>query len=378
MIPAALVTLALVIAAANWSWRGTGPTGPQPHTGATLPIQPMPDSADTPFPAGEAADPDAGVTKHFGVPVPSRATAGKPMPQYCLLPIGDSLTAGVGDHGSYREPLLKRLRKDSFGVSVVLTAGSQLHPCTPKKPDVPFVKDDGEPHEGHCNWDSTRLLQHWRDLQPQSSGGGAMGAEATNRTRGCSSASFHTALLMAGHNDVFRIAKACRVREGCAATWAPKGHDLPEASLNAPEALPPHLRCAHAMLRKGFHENMFNLTMDLLTQARRPPGRVFRVSGLDETPAVVIGLNPPTGFPCLDAMLHHQIDRVVSRAQTAIDAALGVAGNVPQGWPFAMRRVAVAKFSSFAQGAHTFDSTHPNHIGCQLLASAFADVIEGR
>jgi lysophospholipase L1-like esterase len=258
---------------------------------------------------------------------------------WCILPLGDSLTAGVGVHGSYRDPLMKLLRAAHANGSVA-TAGTQRHPCTPKRPDVPYrngPSDVGAAHEGHCNWDSRALLGHWQTLRRV--------CDARATTAACSECRFGTALMMLGHNDVFRVARSCKVREGCAA-------DLRSAEVT----------CATTILHQDFKQNALALGRSVLDAATgHRPSRDGSAG-----PSLVLGLNPPTGFPCLDSVLHMLLREIAQE--------LRIADVKKEGRPHA---VALASFPRFERGVHAFDSTHPNKEGNALLARGWAVALLG-
>jgi hypothetical protein len=325
------------------------------------------------------------------------------LPRWCILPIGDSLTQGVGSHGSYRESLAAALVTQTRGVSRVGFAGTRTRPCIAKKPDAVFndatAEEKSSPelqsnfgpsdlrHEGHCNWDSASLLRHWRSLVANgTSGGGGGGAPATAPTNAtttmgaatttrCGPLEYHTALLMVGHNDAFRIARMCKVREGCSATtWAPARavREAVEASIDVPDTLPQNLRCALANVKRGFQKNLEQLLASLLDNAAGPPpSRVAKFQGAQDPPRIVLGVNPPTGFPCIDVMLRRAIGQAVLELRNGANGTATRASVAKRD----LDRIAVAHFSGFERGVHTFDSTHPNAKGGALLGQHWADAL---
>eukprot|EP00659_Diplonema_papillatum_P017546 gene17546-27006_t len=83
-----------------------------------------------------------------------------------ILPIGDSLTQGMYPHGSYRRWLWQKLARED--VRPVRFAGSQRASCVQDRPwedhdPAPYVVDTN--HEGHCGWDTEKLLEEVGRLQ---------------------------------------------------------------------------------------------------------------------------------------------------------------------------------------------------------------------
>ena len=74
--------------------------------------------------------------------------------QLCVLPIGDSITQGVGDHDSWR-PELWQLLLDARTDTDVQFTGSQLDSRN-------HLEHAGhrfpQHHEGHSGWTSTQIL----------------------------------------------------------------------------------------------------------------------------------------------------------------------------------------------------------------------------
>lgn len=135
-------------------------------------------------------------------------------------------------------------------------------------------------------------------------------------------------LLMVGHNDAFQIAKLCKIKEE-------------ERPGNAAKE-----QCA----RKHFEYFRTNLNeiIDVLISARTD----------DTTPIYVFwGLNPPTGFPLLDPLLHETIEDVAANSSRRVSSTT------------------VRFSSSWKKFEHTFDTTHPNAKGAQLLAEGWFSAI---
>jgi hypothetical protein len=301
-------------------WLAVGSGGDEP-----VPTRVPRRAASTPAPAAvEDTEP-----RHVGAPL-------------CLMAVGDSLTHGVGRYGGYRSDLRRRIAAEWRGPAVVFT-GTQRQPCTVKRPAVPFAPHpDASLHEGHCNWASWTLLDHLRARVYNASARPAAAAAAplSRAERECvdrltGRPLFRAALLLTGHNDVFHAARTCAVREGCSNTSA-----LPASAA----------ACADRRMRD------FAATLSRIVDAT--------VRRLEASPAVgraapvlLLGLNPPTGFPCFDVRLHAAIRRVADGARAAH------AGLV-------VRTVA---FDGFERGPahHTFDTTHPNERGVRLMGAAW-------
>lgn len=294
-----------------------------------------------------------------------------------MLPVGDSLTRGVAQHGSYRPHLLAQLNRST--VANIRTAGTLRGTCVVGKPDVAFNGKgaaDATPHEGHCNWDSGALLRHVKQLLQPRGDPDAHALQAVARSlheADCGVAAgvlhYHTALLLVGHNDVFRVARACRVKERCDASLAPKGHNTPDVDLDSPASLSRPLRCAIAMLRDGLAKNIREL-MQLLAAAAAPPlKRVQHGRPTAQTPTLIVGVNPPTGFPCLDVLLQREVEGALAEAQRAADLVAAKNSSL-------RRSVGRAVFVGFTPGPHTFDTTHPNDRGARLMADGWFHAIQ--
>ena len=85
---------------------------------------------------------------------------------------------------------------------------------------------------------------------------------------------------------------------------------------------------------------------------------------------VIVGLNPTTGFPILDMMLHALIRVSVDVANAAAEAIHGGDDAHRCG----AQRVSLASFPGFKAGGsvrHTLDSTHPNDAGAKVIADGW-------
>jgi lysophospholipase L1-like esterase len=229
----------------------------------------------------------------------------------CVLPLGDSLTQGVGSHGSYREPL-QELMKAHFAANLssegsrryaLEYVGSNERTCTPKHPNDPYAGDEFvERHEGHCGFNANNVYAVFMK-------------EAVEY-----SCAPHIVLLMAGHNDAFQAARVCKLRERDA---TPSGR---------------HKACANEMMWKQFHKSMTLMIDAALLRFRK-------------TTHVLVGMNPTTHFPVLDGILHgvlHDLEKVFSKEP----------------------RVRFVEFYGWSE-ADTFDSTHPNKAGNMRMAQAW-------
>lgn len=224
------------------------------------------------------------------------------------------------------------------------------------------------------------------------------------------------ALLLIGHNNVFQTAAFCRMKEGQAVPgelrlWLKVfrgAHDV-----KTDQALTAWLRtnsgnkkggggggglaCAWKMLRSEFVPHLA-ATIDALLGGVEPnsaaaagaaaaaavAGAVGDGAGLSllsdaaasgaEATRVVVGLNPKTGFPILDAMMHALIRSVVAEKQQEYSSAAMSAGAVVSG----VARVVTAAFLGFGEGPekHTFDSTHPNDTGAKIIAAGWKAALE--
>ncbi|CUG69418.1 membrane-associated protein, putative [Bodo saltans] len=305
----------------------------------------------------------------------------------CILPLGDSLTQGVGAHGSYRSHLFdllqsrhanlnshhhrnsiignnnNRIERSKLGVTFI---GSSNRTCTPKKPLERFPHDTfDQPHEGHCSWNSRQLSEYVLSfIEHQSKGralvdgdvsaetpapppsvfgvGGADEAERLFLARGkqhaaatyakkCRFGAVDVSLLLIGHNDAFQAARKCKIKEAIPISGA---SDKKNAALaNAAALKDTKAAACVSQFLADFETNVVNL-----------------VDGLFEAyplMRLVVGLNPTTNFPVVDVVLHHIL--------------LSVVGEHGRG------RSNVATFDDWER-RHTFDSTHPNEMGSKYMA----------
>ena len=226
----------------------------------------------------------------------------------CIAPVGDSLTQGVDPYGSYRPVLLALLKKElpDFAFASV---GTRKGVCKMGAPGV-IVGEHGITsdvrHQAYCGANSAILLR-----SVQSSG-----------FVWPLSCDVRVALLLVGHNDAFQVAKLCKARE-----WSS------DAGVS---------RCAKPHLLADFADNLRRLLQHLVAL---------------RTSRILVGLNPPTGFPAIDVVLHSVI-----QATVAEEAFQGIVSTV--------------SFDNFVPRKHTFDTTHPNAAGVRLLASAwFHDLV---
>jgi lysophospholipase L1-like esterase len=273
--------------------------------------------------------------------------------------------------------------------------GSQKSTCTPKRPNDPYhpsaeeaaviaaglnvsgMTDAAAPfwawaHEGYCSRTAAGVaatIGEFLDKQ---------------RARDALTAQVDVVLMLIGHNDAFHAARRCKMREGhtlgpdetaaiaaygqqqqqqsnpgadpIAASVSSSSASAPASGRLAVEAVLRHkaIRCVWHIIEGEFARD-FALLLTAVILKTRPR-------------AVLIGLNPPTGFPAIDEMLHAVIRRTVASYVASTDGADGSSGRA------AIRLVA---FPGFTRGAHTFDSTHPNAAGAQLLAEAWAAGIRG-
>lgn len=74
-------------------------------------------------------------------------------PAVRIMPLGDSITQGSAEQGSYRHPLWRMLREAGFRVDFV---GSQRAYALHRGPERGFDAD----HEGHAGWRSDQLAEH--------------------------------------------------------------------------------------------------------------------------------------------------------------------------------------------------------------------------
>ena len=238
----------------------------------------------------------------LSVVMASLLVASSPTHHLRVLPLGDSLTQGVGSYESYRRPLYQKLIHMYPGTTIEFI-GTRNGTCIPKHPEAfapPLHRDFSPLHEGHCNWDSSRLRKHLPSALAQ-----------------IPRDSVDVILFLIGHNDIFNIARTCKLREGIA-------NDKPD--------------CVRSYLASKTEPNLRHM-MELLRD-HSPKARLY------------LGLNPPAGFIYPTQELH----RVLKGFSPA----------------WVHRHVA---FPQFIPGLHTFDTTHPNRAGEQVLASAWAEAL---
>lgn len=269
----------------------------------------------------------------------------------CLLPLGDSLTQGVGKHGSYR-PVLETLIHQRAPHVSVLYGGTSNRTCTPKKPNVIFQGDSYDlPHEGHCSWNSRQLYELLKQKLIDNKQGMLEYARSCRGTREVGeptleelrvdsgggngaerSFTIDVVLLLIGHNDAFQAARHCRAIE--APPLDPKQHHASDGSehmlLYSSTA-----RCVTTFLQE-YETNLQNI-LSLLISA-------FPLV------KIIVGLNPTTRFPVVDAVLHQVI--------------LSVVGEYGQG------QTGTVAFDGWNRDS-TFDSTHPNAAGNLIMAEAW-------
>ena len=243
----------------------------------------------------------------------------------CVLPLGDSLTQGVGSHGSYRQPLHDMMTEylsnftDGHGRRYFFSyTGSNERTCTPKKPNEQFPDDVfTEKHEGHCGFNARSLNIALRSAISEYP---------------CLP---HVTTLMVGHNDAFQTARTCKLKELDA---SPSSRDV---------------NCAANMMREVLREEITSM-VDLLLRLRR-------------TSHVLIGINPTTRFPVLDTIIRKALEHVVAVFRPKSD------GSKPG--PTPSLRVHLVNFTGWSS-ADTFDSTHPNKAGSHRLAAAWFEAIK--
>lgn len=281
-----------------------------------------------------------------------------PCPTLCLLPIGDSLTQGVGSYGSYRPHLASLIESKHPHLSPnncgdvraaaggarggVQYFGSQRRTCTPKRPLLPYVGDVYTmPHEGHCSWNSRLLLEHLRRSLPRPPSTAAVvplpftgrfssGYEHLRKM--CEHGVVDASLLLIGHNDGFQAARHCRLREGAGY------RDRDKAST----------QCVAKFLSE-FESNLAAIVTLLLDTFSEPSSSSAR-----NRSRVIIGLNPTTHFGVVDVVLHEAIHTVVAE--------------------YGRGRTTTVSFDGWS-AEHTFDSTHPNERGTLLMAQRWYDGI---
>ena len=245
--------------------------------------------------------------------------------RHCILPLGDSLTQGVGDYGAYRYVLKKKFTEDSK--QDVGFIGSQLHTCTPKFPGKPFAKGKFGPlaHEGHCGFSSARLLK-----ELPTSFASQEFRDSLDAADGCTAISV---LLLIGHNDAFQVAKLCKILEG-----AKKGGE--SCAQN-------HLRELKANLRSIVELVTTNLQKPSVGSASKLPPLHF-----------YLGENPSTGFPVIQSEI---VTILKSTVESLTEAWVG------HGAP----SIQLVRFPGWTIGKDTFDTTHPNQHGCELMANSW-------
>lgn len=346
---------------------------------------------------------------HTILPLAAAVNAPPPPPSVlCLLPIGDSLTQGVDKYGSYRQYLpellvemeQKRLvaaAHEEGGAAdtspvvpqlVVRFAGSQKRTCTLKHTTIPFAKDTFlAPHEGHCGWNSRLVFEHvqhqlaaWLQgttpapnahfpvtrrsrnafeaapsmtpaprwaIHPyaQQCGGlrdAAAAGEANDDAVTGQPRAPDAVLFLVGHNDAFQAAKFCKVTEGLS---------VKDAS--------PRLTVCVAKFLQGFEQYVTQTIVALLSTF--------------PDLHIVLGLNPTTRFPVIDAELHRILHSIVMKEEL-VDDHMGERGDTLRVRPH-RQQVGLASFDGWST-EHTFDSTHPNPEGARLMAKGWVKGLE--
>lgn len=242
--------------------------------------------------------------------------------RFCVLALGDSLTQGVGSHGSYVDVLFP-LVTARLGPHVdLIFDGSHSGPCIPKKPNEHYITSNTpnkKRHEGHCGWSSHALASKYNQL-----------SEMHKCKR------FDVVLLLLGHNDAFQVAKLCKLVEG--KKWATAVEETC-AKRHLAISLFPNLRMLLRMVRRG------------------PATKLF------------VGINPPTGFPVVDRLLRINLESIANES-TVTNSSQTIA-TVPND-----NAVFLVPFLGWTVGKHTFDSTHPNTEGCRLMAESWMAAME--
>ena len=212
---------------------------------------------------------------------------------------------------------------------------------------------------------------------------------------------YDIALLMIGHNNVFQIASFCKMKEGrrlskealeFLLTIRKKGrkrtsHHRHSGGNLSSEAgdddddtrqeqffkfLSQKEKCAYSVLKSDFVPHIEAMISKLLG------GDDFKnndnnIEGEDDVapsasssfPKLIIGLNPPTGFPNINILLHYVLKETVRKY--SMKQLLSVRD-----------RISLASFPHFGFGKekHTFDSTHPNEEGAKILAQGWSEAIK--
>lgn len=201
-------------------------------------------------------------------------------------------------------------------------------------------------------------------------------------------------MYMAGHNDVFSIARLCKLKEGtpmppdlerqimgavggaadaALPSHASKGGGAAPWSLNAfslilnrtvapwqgmasnvtsVKAAPSWLKCAARHMLTGTLPAIRDI---IATVGARNAG---------SRPLLLMGVNPTTGFPVMDALMHQAIWWAATESGYA--EACEDTSDAPNGL-----RWRLVSFEGFKRGIDTFDTTHPNGPGAAKLAAAW-------
>lgn len=368
------------------------------------------------------------------------ALAGRAVVHVCA--IGDSLTRGVGAHGSYRDWLVEAVlhrysqaRRSNDNEppplpDALIFQGSERLACVAKKPNeahpgkryasatdeargVASAVSNRHPHFSWClastahvasNLEAVLLSHH--GIGHPSASTGRLRSEVVALNRGTMkpgnvtvsdggddeeaggpvstaqgsrpSSSRVTVLVMVGHNDVFNAARRCRVKELTPWPWsAGRGEnglgpadtfDLPllrtlatfaseqplegtsnhEVSVDNVTSrlllsqVPGWLRCSMDHLEVHFASQLRRLfrllasRADALTSASSSSSSAaalrLQLDGDNGTRRidVLVGVNPPTGFPALDVLLHVMLAREAHRC-ALVDCHLRSPGPRPSG-----------------------------------------------
>ncbi|KEG07079.1 hypothetical protein DQ04_10991010 [Trypanosoma grayi] len=288
------------------------------------------------------------------------AAAAVHAPYLCVLPLGDSLTQGLWQLGSYRSYLHDLLLAETGKANALIAGhgffGSEDEHCyvmdrTVRNGVAAHLRREGDPtasgrpstftmpHQGHCGWSARHVAAGLASIFNSTGKGSSHGtkqeryrasfrsclekAAARGKSREAAPPVLVVVTLLVGHNDAFHSAGRCALLR-----HKPTVHQEKQ-------------KCVEAQMevyRRNIDDILQLLEDEYVVRQKLPL-------------LVLFGLNPPTYFGLSDKLLHQHI-----RAEA-------------QEWERRKKKAVVrlVEFEGFHVGL-TVDSTHPDRHGSELLA----------
>ncbi|KAH9584117.1 GDSL lipase/esterase [Trypanosoma melophagium] len=297
--------------------------------------------------------------------------AAKSPPFLCILPVGDSITQGIQKLGSFRSHLNDLLVTHANKTYALIAGhefmGFESGHCWASKRTARTINKyranerDSEtlnrvssftmPHQGHCGWTSTQVLQglenifngtaatpqdrawqkHYRDTFQSCQ---EKAAEAGKR-RGVKLSVLVVATLFVGHNDVFYSASRCTTTQ-----YKKKGNGENQECIER----------VMELYRKNIHRILEVLNAEYVGRQKLPL-------------LVLFGLNTPTNYLPYDELLHSHIQAEVKAWQRHPSDGK----CVPHQTRSVVRPVSFDGFGN----EMTVDTTHPDIRGSSLLGNSW-------